>query len=118
MRRNPIFGRPRIIVREDENAVLGYNLEQQREPVRARLAYFLLVLLALDIIAVFLGVMFHRMTSQEAKDLLAATFPSIVALVGAATGFYYATAHGGSTASASPAESSGDSISTGLKAED
>ena len=67
----------------------GFNAEHYRERARAWLAGALTALLAVVVGTIVLGVVFGGYPTLEAVDLLGVLLSPLVALVGAATGFYY-----------------------------
>ncbi len=84
------FGEP-----TEPGGALGPELvQQQRETARRRIAYVLLGILAVVLAIPWIGVTSRLITTADAKELLTATLPSVVALVGAATGFYYGGGEG------------------------
>ncbi|MDQ2835332.1 MAG: hypothetical protein M3Y50_16635 [Acidobacteriota bacterium] len=66
-----------------------YDPRPQQENVRGIIALFLVGLLAATIAAAFVMLWLHPDRSRELHDLLALTFGPLVALVGAATGYYF-----------------------------
>jgi hypothetical protein len=65
------------------------DLEPGRDRVRQALAYGLLALLAATVIYVLLLLQWGRITIAGAKELFGSVLAPLVALVGAATGFYF-----------------------------
>lgn len=65
------------------------NVEQRREGARLAIALILLGLLALLTIASLCGLLANLIDARELKDVATALITPVVALVGAATGFYY-----------------------------
>lgn len=67
----------------------GYDPNRTRESIRSGLAIGLTVLLAVVVLAVVGATVFGDYPVAEAKELLSVVLAPLVALVGAATGFYY-----------------------------
>jgi len=65
------------------------NVEARREGARLAIALILLGLLALLTIASLCGLLANLINARELKDVATALITPVVALVGAATGFYY-----------------------------
>jgi hypothetical protein len=66
-----------------------YNLDKTRERARAYLASSLTLLLATVVLILVVAVTARSYPTKEAVDLLGVLLSPLVALVGAATGFYY-----------------------------
>ena len=69
--------------------VVPYAPMKARESVRGLIALSLIGLLAATIIVSFILLWIHPDRSKELHDLLALVFGPLVALVGAATGYYF-----------------------------
>ena len=65
------------------------SLPKQREHLRGIIAVGLLFVIILILFGAFLLIRQGKAGSIELKDLLGIVFPSIVGLLGAATGFYF-----------------------------
>ncbi len=65
--------------------------ETPQDKVRKYIAYILLAILAGNLFLAWLAGVSGRASWSEVKDYIVATQPALVALVGAATGFYYGT---------------------------
>jgi hypothetical protein len=74
---------------EPAYVTLPYDPRPQQENVRGAIALFLVGLMAATIIASFVLLWVHPDRSKELHDLLALVFGPVVALVGAATGYYF-----------------------------
>jgi hypothetical protein len=66
-----------------------YNPEKTRELARVALAGALTTLLAFLVVAIVIALINGWYMTQDALDLLGVLLSPLVALVGAATGFYY-----------------------------
>ena len=66
-----------------------YDPLKERENVRGAVALLLIGLMAATIVASFILLWIHPDRSRELHDLLALVFGPLVALVGAATGYYF-----------------------------
>lgn len=66
-----------------------YDPRRYQENVRGIIALFLVGLMAATIAASFILLWIHPDRSKELHDLLALIFGPLVALVGAATGYYF-----------------------------
>jgi hypothetical protein len=75
--------------------ILPNTRDVELESTRKYLAFFLLAILALEILAALAAVLFFKGESGVAstmKEMLAVIFTPTIALVGAATGFYFGQA--------------------------
>jgi hypothetical protein len=68
---------------------IPYDPTKARESVRGWIALSLIALLATTILVSFVLLWIHPDRSKELHDLLALVFGPLVALVGAATGYYF-----------------------------
>jgi hypothetical protein len=68
---------------------IKYDPAPQRESVRGRIALFLIILMAATILGSFAILWFHPDRDKELHELLSLIFGPLVALVGAATGYYF-----------------------------
>lgn len=66
-----------------------FNPEKFREQARAWLAGGLTALLTLVVLSLVAAIVFGHYATKDAVDLLGVLLSPLVALVGAATGFYY-----------------------------
>jgi hypothetical protein len=66
-----------------------FNKEKMQESVRGNIAIGLIALLAATVIASFVLIWVHPDRNKEVHDWLDVTFNPLVALVGAATGYYF-----------------------------
>lgn len=69
--------------------------EIELESTRKYLAFFLLAILALEILAALAAVLLFNGVVASMKEMLAVIFTPTVALVGAATGFYFGQTRSG-----------------------
>ncbi|WP_113719083.1 hypothetical protein [Arthrobacter dokdonensis] len=79
-----------------EPSLERYNPDPQRDNVRKKIAYWLLVILTFDVVGAFvlLGTQnFLGIKTDDIRTLVELLFTPTVTLLGAVTGFYYAT-HG------------------------
>ena len=74
---------------ESPPTVEPYDPSQVRERLRGALAGGLLALLAFIIIGSFISLWFDWANSDEIDRILTMVLAPVIALVGAATGFYY-----------------------------
>jgi hypothetical protein len=68
---------------------LSVSVEQRREGARLAIALILLGLLAVLTLTALSALLANLINSSELKDVATALITPVVALVGAATGFYY-----------------------------
>ena len=74
----------------------SYDPEQFRDQARKRITYWLLVLLTLLVTYAFVGLfIIEKPTFDHLKNLVEMLLGPIVALVSAATGFYFGAQSGG-----------------------
>lgn len=66
-----------------------YNPNRDREWVRSIVAYGILALLSVTVIASFACLAGGWINKEDLKDLLTIVFGPIITLLGAVTGFYY-----------------------------
>lgn len=67
-----------------------YDPSKDRENMRGTIAIVLISILASEIGASFVFIWIHPDRSKDLHDLLTVVFGPLIALVGAATGYYYA----------------------------
>lgn len=72
-----------------EPSTVPYNSDQDRERVRGHVALGLIWLLALVVVGSFVGLVTKTMEMKDLKELLTIVLGPLIALVGAATGFYF-----------------------------
>lgn len=82
------FGSPAPVPVTEAKAV-RYNPDRVRENMRGLLAIWLIGIMAATIVGSFLLLWIHPDRSKELHELLALVFGPLVALVGAATGYYF-----------------------------
>lgn len=68
---------------------IPYDPLRNRENIRGTIALLLIGLMAATILVSFVMLWIHPDRSKELHELLALTFGPLVALVGAATGYYF-----------------------------
>src|SRR5689334_4084676 len=83
---------------EPEPQTIPYDPSRDRESIRGWIALSLIGLLALVTIASFAFMWRHPGNSKELHDLLEVLYGPLIALVGAATGYYFG-AHASQTKS-------------------
>jgi hypothetical protein len=66
-----------------------YNIDRDREQKRGLIALILVGLLAAVVLLSFAGLLTSRIELKDLKELLTVILSPLVALVGAATGFYF-----------------------------
>ncbi len=71
-----------------------YDSRPAEDKARKNIAYTLIALLAFVIVSIIVGVMACWLDKEEATTLLQLILSPVVALVSAATGFYYGTKSG------------------------
>ena len=72
-----------------EPTTVPYNADQDRERIRGIVALSLVALLAVVVICSFIGLATGSTPMGDLKELLTIILGPLVALVGAATGFYF-----------------------------
>jgi hypothetical protein len=72
-----------------EPSTVPYNSEQDRERVRGLVALLLIGLLAFAVVGSFIGLATKMIEMKDLKELLTIVLGPLIALVGAATGFYF-----------------------------
>lgn len=72
-----------------EPSTVPYNSDEDRERIRGLVALFLSGLLAFVVLGSFIGLAAKLIEMKDLKELLTIVLGPIIALVGAATGFYF-----------------------------
>ncbi len=82
--------------KESGSSLVPSTIAESRERTRKWIAYWLIVILAGDILVGVSLIVFQKAigtAGSEAKDFMSMTLAPIVALLGAVTGFYYGGKH-------------------------
>ena len=72
-----------------EPSTVPYNSDEDRERIRGLVALVLIGLLAAVVVGSFIGLATGTIEMKDLKELLTILFGPLIALVGAATGFYF-----------------------------
>ena len=78
-----------IVLKDEEQRIFIKTVH--KDNVRATIAYALLAIFALEVIAAFVMIIVVDDFSEKVREVLSIIFSPTVALVGAATGCYYGT---------------------------